>query len=398
MIVALILLAGCDAGSSNEPGNEEPPPGAPEVGTLEVTATTSGNGTDEDGYTVTLDGGDAQSLAVDGSVTFDELDPDTYDVKLDDLDTGCLVDGNNPRSAEVTAGETTTVAFVVACEPYDAEGTIVFVRTIDDGTLEIYTMNADGSNQQRLTDNNLTDEAPALSPDGTRIAFARTEPASISRSIWVMNADGSGQTQLTSASTNDRFPAWSPDGTKIVFESDRGDGFNLYVMDADGSNVTLVTDDEASDLRPSWSPDGERIAFIRTEPDFSASHLYTVRPDGTELVRLIETSSATGTAPSDPSWSPDGTQIAYPGSAPAGVQRVFVADADGSNAQAITPDSISIEHPSWSPGGGYIAFSTQIGPNQRGIHAVRTSDRLIFPLTDDEDPDSFHPDWSVTDE
>lgn len=397
MIVAMAFLVGCDAGGANEPGSDEPPSDAPEeTGTLEVTATISGSGTDADGFTVTLDGATTEPLAADGTVTFDELDPGTYTVALDGLDLGCLLDGDTPQSAEVTAGETATVTFDITCEQYTGTGTIVFVRTMDDGTTEIYAMDADGSNPRRLTNNNLIDQAPALPPDGTKVAFVRWSGQLNDQAIWVMNADGSNPTQLTSGASVDRFPAWSPDGTQIVFESDHGDGFNLYVMDAEGSTQTQITDDPAHDMRPAWSPDGERIAFIRTEPDFSASHLYTVHPDGTEPGRLIEASETTGTAPSDPSWSPDGSQIAYRGSAPAGIQRVFVADADGSNAQALTPDTFSIEHPSWSPGGDYIAFSTQVGPSHRAIQAVRASDGWLFRLTDDENPDSFHPAWSVT--
>lgn len=386
-IVALSLLVACDAGGTNELDDEEP---APEAGMIEVTVTTSGNSTDEDGYTVTLDDASSKSIDVDGTVTFEDLDEGTYSVELGDLDAGCTVEGDNPRSAEVAAGETTTVAFDVTCEVLDVEGTIAFVRTVDQNP-EIHTMKADGTDLQRLTDNTLIDEAPALSPDGTQIAFVRMESTTASRSIWVMDIDGSGETQLTSDDTNDRAPAWSPDGDQMVFESAEDDGFNLYVMNADGSELTQITDDAAHDLQPAWSPNGERIAFVRSQPDGSDSDLYTIRPDGTDLDLLIEASSENGEVPASPSWAPDGSRIAYRGSAPAGVQRLFVADADGSNAQIVTPDSVSIEQPDWAPDSDHIAFQARYN-----IWITRADGSLTVPITNDDDLEDTYPNWGIT--
>ena len=71
-----------------------------------------------------------------------------------------------------------------------------------------------------------------------------------------MDADGSNQTRLTNNPASDAQPAWSPDGTKIAFNSDRDGNFEVYVMDADGSNQTRLTNNPADDGGPAWSPDG----------------------------------------------------------------------------------------------------------------------------------------------
>lgn len=76
-----------------------------------------------------------------------------------------------------------------------------------------------------------------------------------------MNANGTDQTRLTSDPGKDGFPVWSPDGSRIAFQSDRDGNFEVYVMDADGSNVVRLTDDPAGDGFPDWSPDGSQIAF-----------------------------------------------------------------------------------------------------------------------------------------
>src|SRR5688572_21796769 len=93
-------------------------------------------------------------------------------------------------------------------------GRIVFVTDRHGvGGAEIYTSNPDGSDPRRLTETREAEADPAFSPDGTKIAFAR------SSDIWVMNADGSGAGAITGTEGVDSEPAWSPDGTQIVYVS-----------------------------------------------------------------------------------------------------------------------------------------------------------------------------------
>ena len=69
-----------------------------------------------------------------------------------------------------------------------------------------------------------------------------------------MNADGSGQTRLTENEAVDSWPSWSPDGRRITFYSKRDGNTEIYVMIADGSGQTRLTDNKALDVSPSWSP------------------------------------------------------------------------------------------------------------------------------------------------
>ena len=104
---------------------------------------------------------------------------------------------------------------------------------------EIYVMNADGSNITQLTNNSVYDGYPAWSPDGSKIAFTSTRDGDYEIygdqeiEIYVMNADGSNVTQLTDNSDVDLGPAWSPDGSRIAFVSDRDGDWEIYVMDVD---------------------------------------------------------------------------------------------------------------------------------------------------------------------
>jgi Tol biopolymer transport system component len=123
-------------------------------------------------------------------------------------------------------------------------------------------MNADGSEQRRLTRNAAPDSYAATelawSPRGDKIAFVSRRDGNLG--IYVMNTDGTGQHRLTRNTVRDGNPVWSPDGRRIAFESN----WQVYVMNADGSGQQRLTRNEGLNLRPAWSPDGQTIAFERT--------------------------------------------------------------------------------------------------------------------------------------
>ncbi len=139
-------------------------------------------------------------------------------------------------------------------------------------TYEIYVMEADGMNQQRLTENRSNDWDPVWSPDGNRIAFASDRKGDLQNfEIYVMDADGGNEQKLTENRENDRFPSWSPDGERIVFASERDgnwESLEIYVMDADGGNPQNLTNNPQADVGPAWlnspfsvSPSGKRFTM-----------------------------------------------------------------------------------------------------------------------------------------
>ena len=134
-------------------------------------------------------------------------------------------------------------------------GKIAFLSTRD-GNDEIYTMNADGTGQIRLTNNAASDGDPNWSADGTKIVFASARDGNFE--IYTMNADGTGQTNISNSPFSDQFPSWSPDGTKIAFRSNRDGNLEIYTMNADGTGQSRLTNNAATDSQPNWGTSGSQ--------------------------------------------------------------------------------------------------------------------------------------------
>ncbi|MDD5397784.1 MAG: hypothetical protein PHU70_01770 [Dehalococcoidia bacterium] len=151
---------------------------------------------------------------------------------------------NIPKQTTIATPETdnvTSEAVLPEVKP-QAAGTpvtlhkLVFISgTNDDEGPQMYTSNEDGSNWQRLTNNKTGGERfPRWSPDGKNIVFFTDMDGYWH--IYSIDADGSNQIRLTNTDADDAFPAWSPDSQKIVFSSNRDGNDQIYVMNADGSN------------------------------------------------------------------------------------------------------------------------------------------------------------------
>jgi YD repeat-containing protein len=237
-----------------------------------------------------------------------------------------------------------------------AGGGKVIFSSNRDGHAQIYTMNADGSGQARLTNDGANDDSPRWSPNGNKILFQsdRDNPSTGYNDIYVMNSDGTGQMRLTTDPNDDSSASWSPDGSKIVFQSIRnGQFYQVYMMNADGTGQVNLSNSVGSDGQPSWSPDGTRIAFASERDHEGFASIYVMSANGANQTRL--TFSADDVTDEQPVWSRDGSKIAFV-STRDGNKEIYVMNADGTNQTRLTNDLGNDDSPYWSPDGSKIIF------------------------------------------
>jgi hypothetical protein len=154
---------------------------------------------------------------------------------------------------------------------------------------DIYVMDADGSNVQRLTTDPAPEYAPSWSPDGTRIAIVKTLNGTYT-AIFTMNPDGSDIRQLSSANGGTDFaPSWSPDGSQLAFAAIRHEETGIWIVNSDGTDEHPMPGEVghwyAND--PVWSPDGTLIAFVGN-PGGSEDALYVMNQDGSGVIKLAD--------------------------------------------------------------------------------------------------------------
>lgn len=240
---------------------------------------------------------------------------------------------------------------------------IVFSSSRPDGDLVV--MNQDGTRRRVLTPNVRDDRAPSWSQDGRRIAFSHLDG---SRSLIEVLDLRTGRLLQLGEGWN---PDWSADGKRLAFVSSKP--VDLATMKADGTDRRLLNAASFGirvTTKPTWAPDGKRIAFI-------GRGLYTIRPDGSDGLRL-RPEGRYGRA----AWSPNGRRIAFD----CGTARfaLCLVRKDGSGFRGLTKRGHT---PSWSPRGDLIAIASY---NRTAAVLIRPSGklvRIIAPGSVDDEPD-----------
>jgi len=214
------------------------------------------------------------------------------------------------------------------------------------GNFDIYSMDADGGGQTRLTESPAEDYSPAWSPDLTRLAFVSTRDGNAE--IYLMNADGTGQTRLTNNTAGDLAPAWTANGSQIGFVSNRDGNDEIYLMNPDGSNQTNLTQNQADDSSFSFSPQENLLVFSSNRED-SDFDIYRLNSEG-GAVRLTTSAGAD----INPTWSAQ--RITFQSNRDEN-DEIYSLDPNGGETRLTDNPEFDID-PAQSSDGARICFAT----------------------------------------
>ena len=248
---------------------------------------------------------------------------------------------------------------------YSTDGSKIVFMSDRNSNQEIFIMNVDGSNQTNLTNDIDYDWDPKISPDGNKIVFVSDrEWSSGTSEIYIMDIDGKNQTNLTNNISRDIYPGFFPDGSKIYFESYRDDFIKQFMMDIDGSNQIEIC---RQCSRPSISPDGSKIIYS------SGFSIFIMDIDGTNKTQLTNNLESYS-----PVFSPDGSKILMR-SSDGNNNTLYIMNVDGTNKINLNVDT-SLQY-QFSPDGSKIVFVK--GQNDSGgIHLINVDGTDIVQLTD----------------
>lgn len=239
-----------------------------------------------------------------------------------------------------------------------SDGVIIF--SVGRGAVsEIYRVDDRGGDPIALTDNDVADMNPTISPDGRRILFASDRSGSFQ--LWVMNLDGEQPRQITREDDIKVFPAWSADGESVYFEN----GKSLYqltlnTMDSTGEGevtepVKLMDNVSVGDARP----DRPLLGISGQIPQ-----LVTLNPGDEKPLRLVPTTDEKGEQPARvieqlfPKWSPDGKSILF-SAGPLDVRttNVYISKFDGTLTRSIGATDQKEIGMDWSPSGEAVLIA-----------------------------------------
>lgn len=285
-----------------------------------------------------------------------------------------------------TAVLTTGTLYKDTTPAISADGSRVAWVTSKDPLGDIYTAPADGTGTPvRITSSTAADIAPSLSADGSRVAWVSKRDGN--NEIYVANAaDGSGVQRISSQTADDSAPCLSGDGSKVAWVSRRNGAADIYVANVTGTEAGMVrvTSATAADTDPSLNYDGSVVAFVTAR--WGGTHIALASTSGTE--QSVARVTNLGTANLEPSLSGDGARVAFT-STRSGTSQVYVASTSGTEVSVWNPQPTksTSAQPSLSADGEFVSWRSNTTGNTEvyaALVAVGTPVNLSQNTTGDD--------------
>ena len=256
-----------------------------------------------------------------------------------------------------------------------ADGTIAFINSRWRNTLDVHSL-AGGAARTLATHAPFL-WGPAFSPDGSEVAFSRSEVDG-SWHVWSVPTSGGTPKRLTDTSSGEVYPRYAHDGLSIVFHT-WGTPRRIGRVPRTGGALAMLGFGDWSDAFPDLSPDGRSIAFTRT--DQNAERIYVAPASGGTAKLLTESPGAV------PKWSPDGKNLVFAGNR-GYYGGIFVVNADGTNLHKLTTLG---GWPVWFPDGAQVGFVVISRNGDQEIQIVPASGGSPRPIAGMTFTGSNHP-------
>lgn len=244
-------------------------------------------------------------------------------------------------------------------KPISDESEKIAFMSNKSGFWDIYIMNNDGTNQQKLTKDDMKDPYPySVSPDGKKVAYISDRTGN--SDLWVMDLNTKNTIQVTDTESADEgSPTWSSDSQSIAFHSNNGGSFYKilqvsYPLNDKGKNnfQPLIAESDINSLHPSFSPNGSKLLYALVDSTNNTTlHIYDYETRKDKVIVQKEAQAING------SWSPDSTKVIYW----TNLSGIYQINADGTgNIQVGSIKNIK-GTPYYSPDGKRITFARGYG-------------------------------------
>ena len=278
-------------------------------------------------------------------------------------------------------------------------GIIAFVTDRNRGRMNLYLINADGSELTQITFSRYDEIAPSWSPDGTNLAYLVSKHDQLDLVILDLGSALSDpltdhSTLIVEDSVDASPPSWTSDGNMLIYAAYQGENLDLFAINSDGSDKKQLTQTNVSEKHPALSPDGTKLVF---SSDLSGTFdLYLIENFNIPEFHSQPTVQLTFENGDElyPTWSPGGDRILYT-STENGNKDLRIIYTDGGNSVTVSSSTADEWKASWSPDGNKIVYSYFNFDNDlNDLHVLGLDTTSSVPITVDNF-DNWWPAWKL---